>query len=751
MRTEQVSRPHSGSAIWPYAALFFVSGFPALLYQIVWQRALFAIYGVNIETVTIVVTVFMLGLGLGSLAGGRLSKLPGLPILAVFGVIEIGIGLYGAASLALFDWAAIGSAGVSGPVTAALTLCLLLVPTLFMGSTLPLLVEYLVRVTRNVGESVGLLYAVNTFGSAVACFAAALWLMRSFGQSGSVRIAVALNLLTGGCALVFSRFRVKFAAPADADKQFGAAAVRRPALYFPAGIAFAFVTGLVSLTYEMVWYRLYSFGTAGVAYIFALMLGCYLAGIALGSFMVGDVCTRLGADAPVATRRALGNLILWGAVVSFLVGPLTAAAVQRVPTVATLTLVIPAAAMLGAAFPLVSHAVIDPQRGVGRNLSLVYVANVAGSVTGSFVVGFLLMDLLALPWICVGLLILGVTCAGALLRGAGFRPLTRTGLVAAGAALLFSPWLFSHLYEKLLYKQLFRPEMAFRHLVETRSGVVAVDAGGAVFGGGAYDGKFNIDLVHDTNGIYRAFAVVGLHPRPSEALMIGLASGSWAQVIASDTEVKQFTIVEINPGYVQLIPHYPVVASLLRNPKVRIEIDDGRRWLYRYPDRKFDLIVMNTSYSWRANMSSLLSVEFLKMARSRMKPGGIMFYNTTWSSAALRTGATVFPYSLRVGNFLAVSDQPIRVDKARWEALLSHYRIDGKPVFNLADPEQRARLDEVLSLADSVAAPDHPEQEMRMELGASLRARLAGARLITDDNMGDEWIATDPARVPVKE
>ena len=50
--------------------LFFFSGFPALIYQLTWQRALFRIFGVNIESVTIVVTAFMLGLGLGSLAGG---------------------------------------------------------------------------------------------------------------------------------------------------------------------------------------------------------------------------------------------------------------------------------------------------------------------------------------------------------------------------------------------------------------------------------------------------------------------------------------------------------------------------------------------------------------------------------------------------------------------------------------------------------------------------------------------------------
>src|SRR5579875_2555012 len=88
--------------IWPYFLLFFASGFPALLYQIVWQRALFTIYGVNIESVTVIVTVFMLGLGLGSLAGGRLSLLPRLPALRAFGAIEFSVGLFGLASLHLF-------------------------------------------------------------------------------------------------------------------------------------------------------------------------------------------------------------------------------------------------------------------------------------------------------------------------------------------------------------------------------------------------------------------------------------------------------------------------------------------------------------------------------------------------------------------------------------------------------------------------------------------------------------------------
>src|SRR6185369_17360165 len=87
---------------WPYFLLFFLSGFPALLYQIVWQRALFTIYGVNVESVTVIVTIFMIGLGLGSLAGGKLSTHTGVRLLRAFGFIELGVGIFGGLSLSAF-------------------------------------------------------------------------------------------------------------------------------------------------------------------------------------------------------------------------------------------------------------------------------------------------------------------------------------------------------------------------------------------------------------------------------------------------------------------------------------------------------------------------------------------------------------------------------------------------------------------------------------------------------------------------
>src|SRR5579864_9098096 len=107
-------------------ALFFLSGFPALLYQVVWQRSLFSIYGVNIESVTVVVSAFMLGLGVGSLAGGLLSERSGVPLLAVFGGSELGIASFGLVSLNIFHRVALLTAGASTLKTGIITFFLLL-------------------------------------------------------------------------------------------------------------------------------------------------------------------------------------------------------------------------------------------------------------------------------------------------------------------------------------------------------------------------------------------------------------------------------------------------------------------------------------------------------------------------------------------------------------------------------------------------------------------------------------------------
>src|SRR5262249_5462174 len=236
--------------------LFFLSGFPALIYQIVWQRSLFAIYGVNIESVTVVVTAFMLGLGLGSLFGGWLSKQT-IPRLLVFACVELGIAGFGILSLPLFHWIAIYTAGTTILKAGLITFLLVLFPTILMGSTLPLLVAHIVDRCGNVGHSVGTLYFVNTLGSATACFAAGIILMRSFGQSGSVQIAAGLNACIGLSVLLLyvrSRRASQVSAettPRPADRPVDVA--QQEDVPPKIEMLLAALSGFVALGYEILW------------------------------------------------------------------------------------------------------------------------------------------------------------------------------------------------------------------------------------------------------------------------------------------------------------------------------------------------------------------------------------------------------------------------------------------------------------------------------------------------------------------
>jgi spermidine synthase len=183
------------------SVIFFLSGFSALIYQITWQRALFSIFGINVEATTVVVSGFLLGLGLGSLIGGRLSRTKALPLLALFGLIELSIGLFGVVSLHVFHWVGDRTLGLPTLGTAAASIALLLAPTLLMGATLPILGHYLVQRARNVGQSIGLLYYVNTLGSSAACFVSAAWLMKALGMQGAVNVAASINIAVAAGAL----------------------------------------------------------------------------------------------------------------------------------------------------------------------------------------------------------------------------------------------------------------------------------------------------------------------------------------------------------------------------------------------------------------------------------------------------------------------------------------------------------------------------------------------------------------------
>ena len=396
-----------------------------------------------------------------------------------------------------------------------------------------------------------------------------------------------------------------------------------------------------------------------------------------------------------------------------------------------------AAAFLGSAFPLLAHAAIGHGSGAGKSISYLYLSNIIGSTLGSFVVGFIILDRFSTRATSTFLLVLGLAVYLVLIflsRPAGKPATVIAGCVACLFLAIGSGPLYSNIHERLLAKSAYQPGRSLADLVENRSGTIAVTKDGTVYGGGIYDGRFNVDPMNDTNGIFRAYAIAGMHPKPTNVLVIGLSSGSWTQVLANNPAVKDITAVEINPGYLSLIAKHPEVQSLLSNPNVHMVADDGRRWLVSHPDRKFDFILINMTFNWRANASNLLSREFLILLRSHLNPSGIAFYNTTWSDEAIATGLSVFPYALRVTDFLAVSDAPFTLDPELWRQKLTDYQINGRSVFDLSNPLHRRRFEEVLSGPRQLDDPTG-----FYESRSSMLKHIPKSPIITDDNMGTEW------------
>jgi predicted membrane-bound spermidine synthase len=188
-------------------ALFFWSGCSALIYQVMWQRMLFTVFGVDLTSITVIVSVFMFGLGLGGLIGGRLADRMPTRLLVLYVVIELYIAIFGFFSPSIIDLLGAVLFSSSEVFTVVASFLILAVPTLLMGATFPILVTHVNRYNQNIGDSVGGLYFVNTLGGALGAYLSGFVLLYSMDVAGAIDRAAILNLLIAVTAVLMFRRR----------------------------------------------------------------------------------------------------------------------------------------------------------------------------------------------------------------------------------------------------------------------------------------------------------------------------------------------------------------------------------------------------------------------------------------------------------------------------------------------------------------------------------------------------------------
>ena len=452
--------------------------------------------------------------------------------------------------------------------------------------------------------------------------------------------------------------------------------------------------GFLSLSQEIAWVKIMAPVQQGRPQAFSLVLVAFLFGISLGSVIGRRICERAsnvlrGAGFALLLAAASDVISLWLCATSLVSRPEGSPRLQVMYLIGLLVLVGLGACLKAIIFPIVHHvgSVADESR-VGRSVSYVYVGNVLGSTLGPIVTGFFLLDWMSVESV-FALIALGSTllacvafaASGTLSARAQWLPSAAVMLVCA-MVIVSPPRVMERIVDDGRGQKLL-------HLIQNRHGVIHVVKeehpgwGDITYGGNIYDGRLNVDVGINTNLLDRAYVVAAIHPRPKRALVVGMSSGAWTSVILGFPGLEHLDVVEINPGYLEIVKRYPAVAPVLSDPRVHVHIDDGRRWLRARPTERYDVIFQNTSYHWRAYATMQLSQEYLKQLRSHLNPGGIVAINTTGSLDAFETAQSVFPHTARYINFVYMSDSPLQ-KRSDAEQVLRECKAADHPAFQEA-------------------------------------------------------------------
>jgi spermidine synthase len=377
-----LQNPDTPSSSQPVLLLaFFLSGVSGLVYQIVWVRMLTRYLGSTTAATATVLCVFMGGLAVGAFIGGKIADRVRARLLG-YAVLEIGIAfgallssfaiiaVLGGYYVALYD--AFGRSYLYlTTVRVLFSMMCLLLPTVLMGATLPILVAFVSHRKSHFQHGLGRLYSMNTFGAVLGVLITGFFLIGNIGESLSLLVAALLNLIAA-CLACLLQARLSTGTDVSQPSLGGGALV--PVAY-PKVIRFwskttIFFSGFTALSYEIIWIRLLLLPLKTSIYAFSFMLALFLVGIAFGSWL--STRFSISRERPVSTFAAIevliGFLTAFGMLVFSFFGQISKGFTGEFyfGVVTCLLMVLPVAVAFGWQFPVAVRCCISDSTAPGK-------------------------------------------------------------------------------------------------------------------------------------------------------------------------------------------------------------------------------------------------------------------------------------------------------------------------------------------------------------------------------------------------
>jgi spermidine synthase len=735
------------------AALLFLSGAAALVYQVLWLRLLALTFGVTTQAASTVLAAFMGGLALGSFLAGRLADRVRNP-LRLFGFVELAIGVCALASpfalstvhtLAVALFARLPDSVVLGTVTRlVLAFAVLLVPTALMGATLPIVVKSSRSRIDRLGARIGLLYAVNTAGAILGVLLAGFYLIPQIGLSGSFLIAASFNGVAGLAAVLcapkwpVTSNEAATAPPADAPIGAGSSAVPNLVL-----AAFA-ISGFASLALEVIWFRVLVVFLGPTTYAFTVMLASVLAGIALGSaIMTPMMRLRTNWLLVLAGLQAAAAIV---AVRSFL--PLRRAPAlpewaeslfrgggweMLIPfAAASVWAILPAAIFMGLAFPVglrLWTAMSGDERHTAERIGVFYSVNVCGGIAGSILAGFVMLPSLGSRGSLIAVTALFLF-SGLLLVVTSFKRKPLVALVALALVAVFvnEARTVPDLGEAARRRRYHGGAIEWEEEgAQTTVSVVGTSGNRVLYLDGQHQASDSgtMVFVHSRIGLLPA----ALHPQPKRALVVGLGGGVTPGALSQWPGID-IDVVELSGSVIRAAPYFSHVNfNLLERPNVRLRQDDGRNYLLR-TRTPYDVITADAIIPSHVGAANLYSKEYFQLVRGALAPDGVALHWNGGGSAVeykmiLSGFFETFPNATLWGDgtLMVGTKQPLHVSRGRVEALL-------------ANPDTRRAL-----ALMNVTEAEHLVKMFRAR-PEEIRGYLAGAEPLSDDKPAIEYFAS---------